>query len=114
MVDIPISAFNDLYEAVEAYSDLTVVYRGVRSSTHQLVPKIGNDSHSIEWLKRGTRHFTVQRASIPLSDVQSWKRLGMVSHCTTSRTADTASRLTRNPLVAAYFAEHDDDADSVV
>jgi hypothetical protein len=39
MADIPISAFNDLYEAVEAYSDLTVVYRGVRSSTHQLVPK---------------------------------------------------------------------------
>src|SRR5688572_33104522 len=41
MADIVISKFNDLYTAVERYSDITVVYRGVKSTSYKLIPKIG-------------------------------------------------------------------------
>ncbi|HPV48549.1 MAG TPA: hypothetical protein PLB14_02505, partial [Smithellaceae bacterium] len=41
MADKQIATFEDFHRAVEAYSGKTVIFRGVRSTEHKLVPKIG-------------------------------------------------------------------------
>jgi hypothetical protein len=116
MADIPIESFNDLYDAVEQYSDLTVIYRGVRSITYQLIPKIGRYRrlHSTDRVKeersilRLFREQALPYLTFDPGNVWEWMALAQ-HHGLPTRLLDW----TRNPLVAAYFAveeKHDDDS----
>lgn len=118
MTDRRISTFNDLYKCVEAYSDISVVYRGVRSVSHELIPKIGRYK-KLHFKNRQKEEHNILRlfreqalpylSFIPQND---WEWLAIAQH------HGLPTRLldwTRNPLVAAFFAvEHDHDGDSVI
>jgi hypothetical protein len=116
MADRLISSFNDLYRSVETYSDLTVVYRGVKSLSYALIPKIGryknvHFSNRLREERTILRLFREQAVPYLTFDPENdWEWLAIAQH------HGLPTRLldwTRNPLVAAYFAveaEHDDDS----
>jgi hypothetical protein len=117
MADKQIVTFEDFHRAVEAYSGKTVIFRGVRSTEHKLVPKIGRykkfkksrDTLGEErYMLRLFKEQAVRyMATIPDNN---WEWLAIMQH------HGMPTRLldwTRNPLVAAYFAvqkEHDGDS----
>ena len=117
MADKQIKTFEDLQQAVEGYSGKTVIFRGVRSLSHELVPKIGRyekfkesgdtlreELYMLRLFKEQAVRFL---ASAPAND---WEWLTIMQH------HGMPTRLldwTRNPLVAAYFSvkkEHDGDS----
>ncbi|MFZ1730013.1 MAG: FRG domain-containing protein [Bacteroidota bacterium] len=117
MADKEIESFGDFHRAVEAYSGKTVIFRGVRSTDHKLVPKIGR----YKKFKKSGDTLSEERYMLRLFKEQSvrymttipdnkWEWLAIMQH------HGMPTRLldwTRNPLVAAYFAvrsEHNGDS----
>jgi len=117
MPDKQIRSFVDLHQTVEGYSGKTVIFRGVRSLSYELVPKIGRyekfkksgdtlceERYMLRLFKQQAVPFV---ANVPAND---WEWLAIMQH------HGMPTRLldwTRNPLVAAYFAvqkKHDGDS----
>jgi FRG domain len=116
MADITIATFEALHDAIEKYNDLTVVYRGVKSTAYPLIPKIGRYKklHSGERVREERMILRLFREQafpyLAFNPGNEWEWLALAQH------HGLPTRLldwTRNPLVAAYFAveaEHDDDS----
>jgi FRG domain len=117
MDNIEIKSFEDFHIAIEKHSGRTFIYRGVSSTTHKLIPKLGRCG--IEPAKisaeetRMLRLFREQAVPyLTFIPQNNWDWLALAQH------HGLPTRLldwTRNPLVAAYFAvEHKVDGDSLV
>lgn len=117
MTDIRISAFEKLHRAVQAYTGKTVIFRGVRKLSYELVPKIGRyekfkkSSDTLSEEKYMLRLFKEQAIRfVNFTPTSDWEWLAIAQH------HGMPTRLldwTRNALVAAYFAiqkEHDGDS----
>jgi len=111
-----LTSLQDLLTVVQEYARATVVYRGVTSSAHELIPKVGRRRKGERVLQpKDERHiFNLfkQRAIAHLDRIpaNNWEWLAIAQH------HGLPTRLldwTRNPLVAAYFAvveKHDSDS----
>ena len=108
MSDVRITSFEELHQSIEAYAGKTVIFRGVREISHELVPKIGRYNLSkergktIAEEKYMLRLFKDQAIRfITFSPINDWEWLALAQH------HGMPTRLldwTRNALVAAYFA----------
>lgn len=119
MKQFEIHSFPELHKLVENYNARTVIYRGVKSLTYPLIPKIGRivppDSvKSKEWNEKEILRLFKEQALpyldfIPTND-WDWLAIGQ-QHGLPTRLLDW----TANPLVACYFAvEAQSEDDSVI
>jgi hypothetical protein len=111
-----IESLEDLLGVVQEYAKSTVVYRGLKSSNYELVPKVGRRRKETRVLEPKDERYILslfkQRAIAHLDRTPSddWEWLAIAQH------HGVPTRLldwTRNPFVAAYFAvveKHDADS----
>lgn len=115
-LDTEIKKFDDLHEAVQSFGRKVVIYRGVTSLDHKLIPQVGRLNLRGSGVRESKEKMILRlfkEQSIPVLDFtpdNDWEWLAVAQH------HGLPTRLldwTRNPLVAAYFAvekEHDDDS----
>ena len=119
MKEITIQSFTELHDIIDKYDARTVIYRGIKSVTYPLLPKIGrivppksigsreaNEKEILRLFKERALRFL---DFMPTSD-WDWLALGQ-QHGLPTRLLDW----TNNPLVACYFAvEEPSEDDSVI
>ena len=119
MEETVINSFGELHEIINRYSEKIMIYRGVKSTEFELLPKIGRLSpqsstddkteNEKEILRTFKERALPYLTSIPQTD-WDWLALGQ-HHSLPTRLLDWTS----NPLVACYFAvEEESDTDSLI
>lgn len=113
----PIETFAQFHEFIESFGKEPVVFRGLRTESHALIPKLGRYENitpqNIETKEQSIFRLFKQQSRPFLSFIPTkWEYLAIAQH------HGLPTRLmdwTHNPLVAAYFAvENKHDGDSVV
>ena len=111
-----VRSIEDLLAIVKSYANLNVIYRGVKCSEYELIPKVGRRRRKKKLLQPKDERYMLslfkQRAIAHLhrAPADDWEWLAIAQH------HGLPTRLldwTGNPLVAAYFAvvkKHDGDS----
>lgn len=121
MADTVIESFADLHAAVEATGDKIFIFRGVKDSAYELIPKVGRFAEfatltaaEMEKEEKVMLRLFKERAwaFVNVGVENTWETLALAQHHgLPTRLLDWS----RNPLVAAYFAvESEHDGDSLV
>lgn len=119
MEELVIHSFGELHEIIDRYKNRIMIYRGVKSVSYDLVPKIGRimppspdddpDKNELEIIRTWKERALPFLTSVPQTD-WDWLALGQ-HHSLPTRLLDWTS----NPLVACYFAvEEQSDNDSMI
>jgi len=121
MAKVTVGSFEKLHQRIQSYRSKTMIYRGVKDTSYELIPKIGrydcfkkSTLQEIETEERTMLRLFRERAWPLLGDakVSDWELLALGQH------HGLPTRLldwTRNPLVAAFFAvEDENDGDSLI
>lgn len=109
----PVNSFEELHKRIQSYDPRWTIYRGVKKTEYQLIPKIGRQGRigTTDELEKGEKRMLrifKERAIAYLDHPprNDWEWLAVAQHHgLPTRLLDWS----RNPLIAAYFALGDKD-----